>query len=194
MASAIGVIEVEGVAGIVVAADAACKAAQVELLGWDSIGGFTTVFFSGGLSDVTAALRHGEQAARQLTEKVVAAPLSQPEPACWAFATVPVHPAIEVQPGALGLIETRGYALHVIANDRMVKAADVRVWNVLTVANRVVCTLIQGEVGAVREAVAVGRELVAAGPHFMASALIPQPLPDVLRAFGPRPAGGGGHA
>jgi microcompartment protein CcmL/EutN len=185
MAAAIGMIEVEGVAGIVVAADAACKAAQVELIGWDSIGGFTTVFFSGTLSDVTAALRHGEQAAKQVVEKVVAATLSQPEPACRLFATVPIHPDLEVQPGALGLIETRGYGLHVQANDRMVKAADVRVWNVLTVANRVVCSLIQGDVGAVREAIAVGLELVNASQHFMCSALIPQPLPEVLRAFGP---------
>ena len=56
MPAAIGLIEVEGVAGIIVAADAAVKAAEVELLGWDSIGGFTTVLFSGSISDVSAAL------------------------------------------------------------------------------------------------------------------------------------------
>ena len=45
MPASIGMIEVEGIAGIIVAADAAVKSADVELLGWDSIGGFTTVFF-----------------------------------------------------------------------------------------------------------------------------------------------------
>ena len=59
MPAAIGLIEVEGVAGIIVAADAAVKAAEVELLGWDSIGGFTTVLFSGSISDVSAALSSG---------------------------------------------------------------------------------------------------------------------------------------
>ena len=65
----------------------------------------------------------------------------------------------------------------------MVKAADVAVRNVLTVHNRVVCTLIQGDVGAVKEGLAVGREIVESGEHFLCSALIPHPAPDVLRAF-----------
>ncbi len=184
MDAAIGMIEVEGVAGIIVAADAACKTAEVELLGWESIGGFTTVFFSGSISDVGAALRHGEQAAREVVEHVVAAPLTRPQPDCRNYVTFPVDPEVEVHPGALGLIETRGYGAHVPANDSMVKTAAVEVINVLTVHNRVVCSLIQGDVGAVREALAVGRGLVADSENFLCSALIPQPVPEVLRAFG----------
>ena len=60
MPASIGLVEVEGVAGIILAADAGCKAADVELLGWGSIGGFTTVFFSGSISDVDAALKSGQ--------------------------------------------------------------------------------------------------------------------------------------
>ena len=59
MPAAIGLIEVEGVAGIILAADAAVKTADVDLLGWDSIGGFTTVLFGGSISDVGAALASG---------------------------------------------------------------------------------------------------------------------------------------
>ncbi|MFA6112195.1 MAG: BMC domain-containing protein [Candidatus Latescibacterota bacterium] len=193
MEAALGLIEVEGVAGIILASDAACKAAEVELLGWESTGGFTTVFFGGSLSSVTAALRGGEAAAREVTDKVVAAPLSRPEPACRQQFSFPVDPSIQVRPGALGLLETRGYAAQVIANDRMVKAAAVEVINVLTVHNRVVCSLIQGDVGAVKEAIAVGRQVLAGYEHLLAAAVIPQPVPAVLQAFGPRPqtAGGG---
>jgi len=183
MDAAVGMIEVEGVAGIIVGADAACKAADVRLLGWASTGGFTTVFLVGGLSSVDAALRSGEEAAGAVVGHVVAAPLTQPEPACRRYITFSVPEDTPVQPGAVGLIETRGYGVHVLASDRMVKAADVAVRNVLTVHNRVVCTLIQGAVGAVREAVAVGRSLVAEDEHFLCSAVIPQPVPDVLRAF-----------
>ena len=43
--SAIGMIEVEGVAAAIVGADAACKSADVRLMGWESIGGYTTAFF-----------------------------------------------------------------------------------------------------------------------------------------------------
>lgn len=192
MEAALGLIEVEGVAGIILASDAACKAAEVELLGWESTGGFTTVFFGGSLSSVTAALRNGEAAAREVTDKVVAAPLSRPEPACRQQFSFPVDPAIQVRPGALGLLETRGYAAQVIANDRMVKAAAVEVVNVLTVHNRVVCSLIQGDVGAVKEAIAVGRQVLAGYEQFLAAAVIPQPMPAVLQAFGPRPQAAGG--
>ena len=184
MDAAVGMIEVEGVAAVIVAADAACKTAAVELLGWDSSGGFTTVFFSGSISDVKAALNRGEEAARAIVERVVAAPLTRPEPECLKHVTVPVNPEVEVKPGALGLIETRGYGVHVPTNDSMVKTAAVEVCNVLTVQNRVVCSLIQGEVGAVREALAVGRARVEGSENFLCAACIPQPVPEVVRAFG----------
>ena len=68
MGQAIGMIEVEGVAGIVLAADAACKAAEVDLLGWESIGGRTAVFFGGSVAAVAASLQEGEEAAGEVVE------------------------------------------------------------------------------------------------------------------------------
>ena len=187
MEAAIGMIEVEGVAGIILATDAACKAAEVELLGWESTGGFTTVFFSGSVSAVAAALRSGEGAAKAHVEHVVAAQLTRPEPACRSYVAFPVDREAPVSSGALGLLETRGYATHVYVNDLMVKTADVAVVNVLTVYNRVVCTLIQGVVGALQEALHAGRRRASSSEYFLCSALIPQPVPEVLQAFGVRP-------
>ena len=112
MDAAIGMIEVEGVAAGIVAADAACKAAEVRLMGWESIGGFTTTFFSGSISDVAAALDSGETAARDIVDQVTAAPLNQPEPPCRNFVSFPVREDAEFPPGALGLVETRGYGIH----------------------------------------------------------------------------------
>ena len=185
MSAAIGMIEVEGIAGIILASDAACKAAGVDLLGWESIGGFTTVFLGGSISRVATALKSGEEAARAVTEHVVAAPMTHPEPACREYVTNEIAAKRQTPSGALGLIETRGYGAHVTANDKMVKAADVRVFNVLTVHNRVVCSLILGDVASVTEALPVGRASVETGENFLGDALIPRPLPDVLRAFGP---------
>ena len=82
---AVGMIEVQGVAAAIVGADAACKAADVTLAGWSSIGGYTTAFFTGSISDVAAALRSGEEAARGVIEHVVAAPLLQPATTCQSF-------------------------------------------------------------------------------------------------------------
>lgn len=183
MPAAIGLIEVEGVAGIIVAADAAVKAAEVELLGWDSIGGFTTVLFSGSISDVGAALSSGTEAARQVVEHVVSAPVTQPSEACLSFVSNPVQKDVLVRSGALGLIETHGYAAHVCADDEMVKTAAVDVVGVLTVHNRVVCSLIQGDVGAVREAVARAQTRLQGYPHLMSTVVLPQPHPEVLQAF-----------
>jgi microcompartment protein CcmL/EutN len=192
MDTALGLIEVEGVAGIIAAGDAVVKTVPVTLLGWESIGGYTTLFFCGSLSNVTEALRRGEQAARELVGHVVTASLARPEAVCRNYIAFPLDSLANVRPGALGLLETRGYGIHVQVNDRMVKTAAVEVVNVLTVHNRVVCTLIQGEVEAVREAVAVGRTLLADYAHFLCSAVIPQPVPEVLQAFGTNPRTGGG--
>ena len=191
MDAAIGMIEVKGVAAAIVGADAACKAAEVRLMGWDSIGGYTTAFFSGSISDVAAALQNGEEAARGIIDHVVAAPLNQPEPASRNFVSFPVREDVEFPPGALGLVETRGYGVHIDTNDQMVKTAAVEVVNVLTVHDRVVCSLVLGDVGAVKEAVAAARSHLAGYEHLMGTALIPQPRPEVLAAYAV-PMGGGG--
>jgi len=177
-------IEVEGVAGIVQAADAACKAAAVTLLGWESTGGYTTVFFGGSVGDVSVALRRGEAAARELVDHVVAAAMNQPEPECRHCIGFPATGESRHGGLSLGLVETRGYGIHVDVNDRMVKTAEVDVINVLTVYNRVVCTLIEGEVGAVREAVEAARELLSSYEHMLCTSVIPQPIPAVVSLFG----------
>ena len=184
-------IEVQGVAAAIVGADAACKAADVKLAGWSSIGGYTTAFFTGSISDVAAALQSGEEAARGVIEHVVAAPLLQPAAACRHFVDFPVREDSDFPAGALGLVETRGYGVHIHTNDQMAKTAAVEVINVLTVHDRVVCSLVLGDVGAVTEAIAVAQKLLADCEHLLGTALIPQPRPEVLAAYA-APMGGGG--
>jgi ethanolamine utilization protein EutM len=193
MPRAIGMIEVEGVAGIIDAADAAAKAATVELLGWESIGGFTTLFVRGDTADVDTALAAGAAAAHTVNGHVVTAPLHQPLPETEQFIGFPLPeaPAQVVAPGALGLIETRGYGAHVAVNDRMVKAADVHIARVLTVHNRVVCTLVTGSIDDVETAVDEARQELAASQWLMGTAVIQQPLPEVLRAFAESATAGG---
>ncbi len=188
---AVGMIEVQGVAAAIVGADAACKAADVQLAGWASIGGYTTAFFRGSISDVAAALQSGAEAARSVIEHVVAVPLHQPAAACRHFIDFPVRSDRDFPAGALGLVETRGYGVHIHTNDQMVKTAPVEVINVLTVHDRVVCSLVLGDVGAVAEAIAVAQKVLAGCEHLLGTALIPQPRPEVLAAYAV-PMGGGG--
>ena len=181
---AIGMIEVEGVASLIVAADAVVKTADVQLLGWDSIGGFTTLFFSGSTADVDASLQRGQEAAREVREHVVAAVMTQPEPDSLRHITVAIDgDGGAVAHGALGLIETQGYGIQVTNADAMAKAARVVVRNVLSVQNRLVCTVIQGEVSAVHEALATAREQLSDGESLLVATMIPQPHQQVVGAF-----------
>lgn len=184
MAPAIGMIEVEGVAGIIVGADAAAKAANVELMGWESIGGFTTLFFRGGVGDVDTALAAGAEAAKSVVDHVVTAAMHQPQPETAEFVGFPLsHEGDDPGDLALGMVETRGYGSHVVTNDSMVKAADVHIAKVLTVHNRVVCTLVTGSVDDVEQAVAAARQSLGDSEWLLAVAVISQPLAEVVRAF-----------
>ncbi|HJP34058.1 MAG: BMC domain-containing protein [Candidatus Latescibacteria bacterium] len=184
MADAVGMIEVEGVAGLIVGADAAAKAAAVELLGWESIGGFTTLFLRGTAGDVDTALVAGVDAAREVVDHVVSATMHQPQPETLNFVGSPLPEGDdESRALALGMVETRGYGSHVTTNDAMIKTAHVRIANVLTVHNRVVCTVVTGSVDDVEQAIATARQALGDSEWLMGVAVISQPLAEVVRAF-----------
>ena len=60
------------------------------------------------------------------------------------------------QPGAFGVLETRGVTAQVAATDAMVKTADVRVCGRQAIGSGWVTVVVEGEVGAVQAAVANG--------------------------------------
>jgi ethanolamine utilization protein EutM len=64
MKQAIGIIETKGLVSLLEAADAALKAADIRMIGWDKIGsGICTGFFSGDVAAVKAGLDAGAAAA-----------------------------------------------------------------------------------------------------------------------------------
>lgn len=79
--SAIGLIETRGMAGVVEAADAAAKAADVELLQFERIGGgFVSIRFSGDVASVQTAVRAGAEAARRVAEVISSHVIPGPHP------------------------------------------------------------------------------------------------------------------
>ena len=57
---ALGMIEMKGLCGLMEACDAALKAADVEMIGWEKIGGgLVTGFFTGDVAAVKAATDAG---------------------------------------------------------------------------------------------------------------------------------------
>ena len=68
---ALGMLETRGFVGMVEAADAMVKAAQVELIGYEAIGGgFITAIVRGDVAAVRAAVDAGSRAAEKVGEIV----------------------------------------------------------------------------------------------------------------------------
>ena len=71
MADALGMIETKGFVAMVEAADAMVKAAKVELVGFEKIGGgFVTAVVRGDVAAVKAATEAGQRAAERIGELV----------------------------------------------------------------------------------------------------------------------------
>jgi ethanolamine utilization protein EutM len=68
---ALGMIETKGLITLIEASDAALKAANVQMIGWEKIGsGLVTVFLVGDVAAVKAAVDAGASAASKVGEVV----------------------------------------------------------------------------------------------------------------------------
>ncbi len=71
MSDALGLIETRGFVGLVEASDAMVKAAKVELIGYEKIGGgYVTAIVRGDVAAVKAATEAGQRAAERVGELV----------------------------------------------------------------------------------------------------------------------------
>ena len=68
---ALGMIETRAMVALIEASDAGCKAANVELVGWDRVGaGMVTGFFRGEVAAVKAAVDAAAAAAGEIGEVI----------------------------------------------------------------------------------------------------------------------------
>jgi microcompartment protein CcmL/EutN len=79
MAEALGLIETKGFVGMVEAADAMVKAAKVELVGYEKIGGgYVTAIVRGDVAAVRAAVEAGVRGAEKVGEVVAVHVIPRP--------------------------------------------------------------------------------------------------------------------
>ena len=79
MADALGMIETRGFAAMVEAADAMVKAARVELVSYEKIGGgYVTAIVRGDVAAVKAALEAGVRSAEKIGEVVTSHVIARP--------------------------------------------------------------------------------------------------------------------
>lgn len=84
---------------------------------------------------------------------------------------------------ALGMVETRGVVGLIEATDAMVKTANVTLTKYEKIGGGYVTTLVRGDVGAVKAAVAAGAEAAAKVGELISYHVIPAPhdmLEDIL--------------
>lgn len=76
---ALGMIECKGLCALLEATDAALKAANVVLIGWEKIGGgYVTAFFKGDVAAVKAATDAGAAAAAQVGQVIAVQVIPRP--------------------------------------------------------------------------------------------------------------------
>lgn len=79
MSKAIGMIETKGFVTLLEASDAALKAADVTLNGWEKVGsGLVTAFFAGDVASVKAAVDAAAEAGGRLGEVVAVQVIARP--------------------------------------------------------------------------------------------------------------------
>lgn len=180
---AIGLLETQGLTPLVAGADAMLKAAQVELGGWAFIGGalcHAPIF--GDVAAVQTALEVGRQAAERIG--TVYATLVLPQPSGGLGPLLPPAPAVEPRStGALGLIETIGYAAIVGSADAMLKAADVQIERLSMGSGGRIAVLATGHLDDVQAAVRAGAEAATALGELDASAVVSRPDPALVARF-----------
>ena len=81
MGDALGLIETKGLVACIEAADAMCKAANVELIGYENVGsGLVTVMVKGDVGAVKAAVDSGVESAQRIGEVVTSLVIARPHP------------------------------------------------------------------------------------------------------------------
>ena len=180
---AIGLLETQGLTPLVAGADAMLKAAQVELGGWAFIGGalcHAPIF--GDVAAVQTALEVGRQAAERIG--TVYATLVLPQPSERLGPLLPPAPVVEPRStGALGLIETIGYATVVGSADAMLKAADVQIERLSIGSGGRIAALATGHLDDVQAAVRAGVEAATTLGQLDASTVVSRPDPALVARF-----------
>lgn len=180
---ALGLLETQGLTPLVVGADQMIKAANVQLGGWSFIGGaLCHVPIFGDVAAVQTAIAAGRQAAAQIG--TVYATLVLPQPIAGLGPLLPSAPVAEPRSmGALGLVETIGYATVISGADAMVKAAEIEIERLSIGSGGRIAALAAGHLDDVQAAVDAGVSGATQWGEVDASAVVSRPDPELMACF-----------
>lgn len=181
--NALGMIETVGYTAMIEAADAAVKAATVEIVAKLWIGsGYAIVLFRGDVAAVKAAVDAGTAASGRIGKVIASHVIPSPH---WLLAgALPVGPIAhgksqdkdkEIFGEALGFIETKGMAALVAASDAAVKAARVVCLGRQGIGNAMVTSIFKGDIAAVKSSVDAGATVARQVGELISVHVIPRP-------------------
>jgi len=183
---ALGLIETVGFVGMIEAADAGIKAADVLITNYFTIGsGLATVSFRGSTAEVQAAVSAAGAAAKEVATVKTAHTIPSPHPLLFGtFKLGSNAPDGDPGPGAggraLGFIETRGLAALIEGTDTGLKAAGVSLIDWKKIGGGYVTSLFQGDVSAVRAAMDAGAAAAKKVGELRAVNVIPSAVEDLF--------------
>jgi microcompartment protein CcmL/EutN len=200
--TALGFIEVPFLSVAAVVADAAAKAAGVNILGFEATGNENVLIrLNGGISDVEAALDTADATAVRLGSSAVVQAIARPAEAMDAMihfqnARNPLYggrdqllptdfPKSESiimsnKQEAIGILETQGLTAILEATDAMLKAANVTLVGKEKIGAAYVTVIVRGDVAAVTAAVEAGSKAVGSLGKLIAAHIIARPHEDLL--------------
>ena len=185
MSEAIGMVETVGLTGLIEAADALSKAANVEVLGWDRVGsGLVTVFCQGDVAAVKAAVDAGAQAAAKVGKVHSVHVIARPHAELGAVLPRGGGKVGGAKVAALGMVETRGATGVIEAADAMSKAAMVEVVKMQEIGGGYITVLVAGDVGSVSSAVSAGAQAAERVGELVSQHVIPRPSGEVVGMLG----------
>ena len=170
---ALGIIETKGATGVIEASDAMSKAADVEVVKIQEIGGgYITVLVSGDVGSVTALGGRRRRSGRTGRRAGFAASYSAANRRyCRSLFELK-----EKRMKALGILETRGLVCLVEALDAMLKTADVSYAGQKRVGSGLVAVMVEGDVAAVKAAVDAGAQAAQRVGELRSVHVIPRPV------------------
>ena len=185
-AQAMGILETRGLVPLIRGADAMIKSAPVQIAGWTSVGGaLVHLVVRGDISSVQTALQAGKACADEVGEVYATLAIPSPEAGIAPLLPdAPVSPGPEEDVGALGILETTGYASSVGGSDAMVKAADVELVRLVIASGGRVDALVKGALDAVQAAVEAGVEGAREAGELNASCVVSRPSSEIMACFG----------
>jgi microcompartment protein CcmL/EutN len=201
--NALGFIEVPFLSVAAVVADAAAKAARVQILGFEATGNENILIRLGGqgVSDVEAALSVANETATRLGTAAIVQAIARPIDALAGMIHFPnaqnplyggrdqflptdfptnKNKIMNHKQEALGILETQGLTAMLEATDAMLKAANVTLVGKEKIGAAYVTVIVKGDVAAVTAAVDAGSKAIGSLGKLIAAHVIARPHDELV--------------